>query len=102
MYINPSTFSGIIVPLITPFYKNDVDFDSLEKLGDYYLKNKADAFVICGTTGEPATLSKEEKKLILDFMIKKYGAQLPILAGIASSCTETAMNEARALQDAGA
>ncbi|OGT52854.1 MAG: hypothetical protein A3E84_04945 [Gammaproteobacteria bacterium RIFCSPHIGHO2_12_FULL_42_13] len=55
MQINKNTFSGILVPLITPFYNGAVDFDSLKKLADHYVENCADGFVVCGTTGEPAT-----------------------------------------------
>lgn len=102
MQINRHTFSGIIVPLITPFYNHGVDFDSLKKLCDYYVENKADAFVVGGTTGEPATLTLEEKKLILDFVVKNYSEKLPILAGISSSSTDTAMHDAIRLQSAGA
>lgn len=102
MQINRNTFSGIIVPLITPFYNNAVDFDSLKKLCDYYVKQGADAFVVGGTTGEPATLTVEEKKLILDFVVKNYSEKLPILAGISSSSTEIALHDAIKLQSAGA
>lgn len=102
MILKQQSFSGILVPLITPFYNHDVDFDSLKKLCDYYVENKADGFVVCGTTGEPATLTSEEKKLILDFVIKQYSNQLPVLAGISSPSTEIAAQEAVKLQDAGA
>ena len=102
MKINQHTFSGILVPLITPFDNNDIDFDSLKKLCDYYVENKADGFVVCGTTGEPATLTYEEKKSILHFVVKNYGEKLPVLGGISASSTEIAMQEAIKLQDAGA
>src|SRR3990167_4479375 len=102
MKINKQTFSGIIVPLITPFYKNEVDFDSLKKLADYYVEHKADAFVVCGTTGEPATLNKDEKKSVIDFMIKNYSQKLPVIVGISTPDTAVAVNEAKALQNSGA
>src|SRR3990167_2740614 len=102
MHINTTTFSGIIIPLITPFYNNAVDIDSLKKLADYYVENRADGFVIFGTTGESATLTQEEKKIILTFIIKNYGDKLPIIAGISSNNTKAAVHEAKTLQDAGA
>src|SRR3990167_202516 len=102
MQIDSSSFSGVIVPLITPFYDNAVDFDSLKKVADYYISQRADAFVVAGTTGESATLTKEEKKKILDFIIKNYGETLPILAGISANNTQVAVQEAKTLQDAGA
>lgn len=102
MKIIKETFSGVIVPLITPQYNGEVDFDSLEKLCDHYIENNADGFVVCGTTGEPATLTKEEKKSVIEFVIKNYSQKLPIIVGISASSTALAVDEAKAIQSMGA
>ena len=54
-------FTGSAVALVTPFKDNgDVDFDKLKELVEFHVAHKTDAIVICGTTGEAATLSHEE------------------------------------------
>lgn len=102
MKIIKENFSGIIVPLITPFYNNQIDFESLEKICDFYVKNKADGFVVCGTTGEAATLSKEEKNQVISFVIDRYSNVLPILVGISASDTASGANEAKLIEGLGA
>ena len=55
-------FRGTGVALITPFTSNgDIDFDALERLVNYQVDNGIDYLVVLGTTGETATLTKEEK-----------------------------------------
>lgn len=82
-------FSGTAIAIITPF-NNDlsVDYISLDKLIDHYLKNGIDYFVVLGTTGENATLSSDEKNKILDFFIKKINGRVPIVAGFGGNNTQ--------------
>ena len=63
-------FKGSIVAIVTPFKNGMVDEKKLENLIDFHIKNGTSGIVPCGTTGESATLSFEEKeKFLLD--IKK-------------------------------
>lgn len=75
-------FYGTAVAIITPFNDDlSIDFDSLEALIEHYLKNNIDYFIVLGTTGENATLSKQEKNAILDFAVKVIAGRAPIVAG---------------------
>ena len=55
-------FTGSAVAVITPFDENlNIDYKAYDKILDFHLANKTDAIVVCGTTGEAATMSEEEK-----------------------------------------
>jgi 4-hydroxy-tetrahydrodipicolinate synthase len=65
-----------------------VDFKSLENLVEHQLTQGIQGFVVCGTTGESATLTEEEQLQILDFVCKKVDKKVPILFGSGSNSTE--------------
>lgn len=84
---------GTGVALVTPFLKNgDVDFDSLKKLLDHTASG-VDYFVVMGTTGESATVTKEEKLAILDFVKQNNPKKLPIVYGIGGNNTAEVINQ---------
>jgi 4-hydroxy-tetrahydrodipicolinate synthase len=89
-----STFTGMGVALITPF-KNDesVDFDALQHLVEYQIKNGTDYLVVCGTTAETATLTEDEKDAITRFVISVNGGRLPIVLGIGSNNTRAVVEK---------
>jgi 4-hydroxy-tetrahydrodipicolinate synthase len=81
-------FKGLGVAMITPFTKRQkVDFDAIEKIVEHLLIQKIDFLVLLGTTSESATLSKEEKREIIDCAKKKVNGRVPILAGFGSNNT---------------
>ena len=54
-------FKGSAVALVTPFTsENTVNYNKLEELVEFHIKNGTDAIVVCGTTGEASTLSDRE------------------------------------------
>ena len=65
MSINKPIFKGAATALITPFKDGDVDYRSLEGLIEFQIAGGIDALVICGTTGEPATLDDNEHKRVV-------------------------------------
>lgn len=80
---------GAITALITPFDKNgNIDYISMEKIIEYQIKNKIDGLVVCGTTGESATLSNNEKKELIQFVVKKVNKRVPVIAGTGSNNTK--------------
>ena len=81
-------FTGVGVALVTPFQSNgQVDFSALQRLVEHQIKNGTDYLVVQGTTGESATLSLEEKKSVLDFIIEINAKRLPIVLGIGGNNT---------------
>jgi 4-hydroxy-tetrahydrodipicolinate synthase len=65
-----SSFSGIWVPLVTPFSQGEIDFTALKSLCTRLLKRGVDGVVVCGTTGEAPMLSKEEQLQVLDAVLQ--------------------------------
>ncbi|MGT3081714.1 dihydrodipicolinate synthase family protein, partial [Pseudomonas putida] len=64
-----SNFRGIWIALVTPMRANEVDFAALEKLVKKLLEDGVAGFVVCGTTGEAAALSKAEQLAVLDAVL---------------------------------
>jgi 4-hydroxy-tetrahydrodipicolinate synthase len=84
---------GTGVALVTPFDENGkIDFKSLKKLLIHTAKG-VDYFVVMGTTGESATLSKEEKKSVLKFVMENNPKKLPIVYGIGGNNTQSVLDE---------
>ena len=87
-----SIFKGSGVALITPFTKDDsVDLEELGELLEYHIKNKTDAIIINGTTGESATLTDEEKYEIIKYSVKRVNGRIPVIAGTGSNNTKHAV-----------
>ena len=74
-------FRGTGVAIITPFIGGQVDFDGLEKVVNHVIDGGVDYIVALGSTGETATLDKEESRKVLDFVIKINAQRVPLVAG---------------------
>lgn len=84
---------GIGVALVTPMNEQkEIDFKSLKRLLGHTAKG-VDYYVVMGTTGESATLSKEEKKKVLSFVIENNPKKLPIVYGIGGNNTQSVLEE---------
>jgi len=85
---------GTGVALVTPF-KNDksVDYKALKTLVNYQVDNGIDYLVVLGTTGEPATLSKFERELIKQTIVKENNNRLPLVIGIGGNNTKAVIDE---------
>lgn len=96
-------FSGSIVALITPFKKNgEINENKFRFLINWHIKNKTDAILVCGTTGESATLSHTEHKRVVDIAVNEANGKIPIIAGAGSNSTREALELARHAEKAGA
>ncbi|NNF86675.1 MAG: 4-hydroxy-tetrahydrodipicolinate synthase [Winogradskyella sp.] len=87
-------FTGTGVALITPFNADlSIDFDALEALVEYNIANGTNYLVISGTTGESVTITKEEKKQIIQAIIKFNKGRLPLVLGIGGNNTAAIIDE---------
>lgn len=85
-------FSGAGVALITPMKANgEVNYEKLEELVNYQIEHGTDAIIICGTTGEAATLTHEEHLSVIKACVEYTKKRIPVIAGTGSNCTETAI-----------
>jgi 4-hydroxy-tetrahydrodipicolinate synthase len=85
--------TGTGVALVTPFLANgQIDFPALKKLLKHTAKG-VDYYVVMGTTGEVATLNKEERKEVLQFVLNNNEAKLPIVYGIGGNNTAEVLKQ---------
>ena len=83
-------FKGCATAIVTPFDENDnVNFDEFKRLVNFQIDNKVDGIVVCGTTGEASTLSKEEKEELIKYCVKVVNKRVPVIAGVGSNNTKT-------------
>ncbi len=68
-----------------------INYDKLDALLDYHCNNGTDCIVICGTTGESATMTEEEHMQCVKFAIDRVKGRIPVIAGTGSNCTRTAI-----------
>ena len=95
-------FKGAAVALVTPMKEDgSVNYESLEKLIEYHIKNGTDAIVSCGTTGESATLSEKEHSEILKFTVNKVNGRIPVIAGTGSNNTQHALELSKNAENLG-
>jgi 4-hydroxy-tetrahydrodipicolinate synthase len=81
-------FTGTGVALVTPFTSDrKIDFDALNRIVDHVTDGGVEHLVVLGTTGESATLSKEEKHAVIDTVVKANRKQLTIIVGIGGNNT---------------
>ena len=85
---------GMGVALVTPF-KSDlsVDHEALAKVVEFNIENGTDYLVISGTTGESVTIAKEEKKAIVQTIVKVNAGRLPLVIGIGGNNTAAVVEE---------
>ncbi|WP_282638482.1 4-hydroxy-tetrahydrodipicolinate synthase [Sphingobacterium thalpophilum] len=93
---------GAGVALVTPFNSDEsVDFEALGQLIDLQINEAMDYLVSLGTTGEVATLTKEERKRIWDFTVKRVDGRLPLVAGIGGNNTAEIVEQIKNFDPAG-
>lgn len=97
-----SIFEGSAVALVTPFTQEGIHFDALKHLLDFQLDNGTDALVICGTTGEPATMTVEEKHAVMQTAIQHVAGRRPVILGTGGNNTAAVIRESKYAEDLGA
>lgn len=81
-------FKGSGVAIVTPFKDGGIDFEKLEELIEWHIKEKTDSIIICGTTGESATMTDEERREAIKFTVEKVNNRIPVIAGTGSNNTK--------------
>jgi 4-hydroxy-tetrahydrodipicolinate synthase len=99
-----SIFCGAGVAIITPMKNNDtkdVNYDKLEELIDWQIKEGTDCIVVVGSTGEGSTLTMEEHKTLIKRAVEFAHGRIPVIAGTGSNCTDTAIQLTHEAEEAG-
>ena len=95
-------FKGSATALITPFKDGKINFEAMKRIIDEQIDGGTAALVVCGTTGESATLSQEERKEVIRFTIDRVAGRVPVIAGVGTNNTEHVLDFARSACDNGA
>ena len=95
-------FCGVGCALVTPFYDGKVDFSAFEGLIERQIAAGTDALIVCGTTGEPSTLTDGEALDLVSFAVERAAGRAKVIAGAGANCTRTAVRRAALLSGTGA
>ena len=95
-------FKGSGVAIITPFTPdNKVNYKKLKELIEWQIEEKTDAIIICGTTGEASTMSKEEKEKAIKYTVDIVNKRIPVIAGTGSNNTEESIQMSKYAESVG-
>lgn len=95
-------FTGSMVAIVTPYQKGKFDEARMKELIEFQIKGGTDVIVPCGTTGEAATMSHEEHKYVIQFVVKAVKGRVPVVAGTGSNSTAEAVGLTQFAKKAGA
>ena len=96
-------FKGAGVALVTPMHEDlSINYEKLDELLEEQIAAGTDAIIICGTTGESATLSEKEHLDAIKFTIERVKGRIPVIAGTGSNSTHTAVEMSKEAAENGA
>jgi len=97
-----TVFTGCGTALVTPFTEDGLNLPAFGRLIDWQIDNRADALIVCGTTGEPATMSLEERDQAIGFAVERARGRIPVVAGVGGNDTREVIAAAGRAQALGA
>lgn len=80
-------FTGAASAIVTPLNENGIDYESFERLIEWQIAEGINGIVVCGTTGESSTLTDEEHKAAIKFVVDQVNKRVPVIAGVGSNDT---------------
>lgn len=80
-------FKGAYTALVTPFKDGKINYNKMAELIEFQINEGIDGLVVCGTTGESATLSDKEKRKLIKFTVETVNGRVPVIAGTGSNNT---------------
>lgn len=96
-------FKGSAVAIVTPMNQDgSINYEEYGRLIDFQINNGTDAIVACGTTGESATMSKEEHCDVIAYTVKRVAKRVPVIAGTGSNDTLFAAELSKEAEELGA
>lgn len=96
-----SIFVGCGVALVTPFKNDKVDFGKLREIIEWHIENETDSIIICGTTGESATMSDTERREVIKFTVDVVNKRIPVIAGSGSNNTAYSVELSKYCEEVG-
>lgn len=97
-----TVFEGCGTAISTPFTEDGVNFSEFGRLIEEQIQNEVDAIIVCGTTGESATMTDDERKETIKFAIEKVNKRTKVVVGTGSNNTKTAIEMSKYAESVGA
>ena len=99
--MNQPLFRGSATALITPFENGKVDLPALRRLVEMQIEGGTAAIITCGTTGEPATMTADEREMVVRETVKAVNGRIPVICGTGSNNTAAVVETERRYRDLG-
>lgn len=93
--------SGVYLPVVTPFYNDDVDTESYQTLVNYYKKKDISGLIPLGTTGESPCINEDEYAKIIDITLEAVDGQVPVYVGIGGNFTDKVIKKVKRFENTG-
>ena len=94
-------FKGCGTAISTPFSEEGVNLKEFARLIEDQIKNQVDSIIVCGTTGESATMSEEERLQTIECAVKTANGRVPIIAGTGSNNTKAVIEMNKKVENLG-
>jgi len=94
-------FKGAASAVPTPFDENGINIKEFKRFLEFQIQNGIDALVVCGTTGESSTMTKEEKIEAIKCALEVSNGKVPIIAGTGSNNTKEAIEMSKIAENLG-
>ena len=95
-------FKGAAAAIVTPYTEDGIDFEQLKKVVDFEISGGIDAIVVCGTTGESATMTNEEHIATIKCVTDHVAGRVPVIAGTGVNDTRHSILLTKLAEEAGA
>lgn len=79
---------GVWLPIITPFWNDKIDYDSYQRLIDFYISQGIHGLIPLGTTGESPTVDETEMEQIVAVTMEYVNKRVPVFVGVGGNCTQ--------------
>lgn len=94
-------FNGVGSAVPTPFDENGVNIKELKRFLEFQIENNIDSLIVCGTTGESSTMTKDEKIQVIKCALEVSNRRVPVIAGTGSNNTKDAIEMSKIAEDLG-
>ena len=94
-------FKGCGTAISTPFNEEGVNLKEFARLIEEQIRNQVDSIIVCGTTGESATMTEEERLQTIEYAVKTANGRIPIIAGTGSNNTKAVIEMNKKVEELG-
>src|SRR5688572_22171035 len=91
-------FSGVWLPIITPFANGSIDYAAYERLLDHYVRSGVTGIIPLGTTGESPTIDEAEYETLIERTVASVRGRVPVFVGVGGNDTRKVVKAVKRLE----